>query len=133
MGLEAAKVIRARQRAVAARVDRLIAERERHTPIDSARRERIKVAVRDGRRAMRTLTAAQGAVQDVEARVGAALARIAAEGLSLSQAYEALGLTRSVGRRLVQIVEDAAGLPADADTSTDPTSGTHLVRPGWPR
>jgi hypothetical protein len=101
MGVEAGKAIRARQRETATRVDRLIAKRDEHGPIGSIRRERIKAATRDGRRALRARDAAQGAVHGAEVRVGAALARIAAQGLSCNEAFEVLGLSKSVGRRLL--------------------------------
>jgi hypothetical protein len=122
MGVEAGKAIRARQRETATRVDRLIAKRDGHGPSGSIRRERIQAATRDGRRALRARDAAQGAVHAAEVRVGAALARIAAEGLSSNEAFEVLGLSKSVGRRLVQTALDAPRR-RDASSSTAPVSG----------
>jgi hypothetical protein len=102
MGVEASKAIRAKQRERAARVERLIARHDQRGEVGRERRNRIGAMVREGRRALRARDVALGAVADSEIRVGAALARIAAEGLSLNHAYEALGLSRNVGRRLVQ-------------------------------
>jgi hypothetical protein len=105
MGVEAAKGIRTRQRETAARVDRLIAHRDRRAPGGGARGQRIWAAVQVGRRALRARAAAQVACDAAEVRAGDALTRIVTEGVALSDACEALGVSRGVGRRLFAVVE----------------------------
>jgi hypothetical protein len=123
VGMEAARAIRARQREAAARVERLIAKRDQDGPVGSGRRARIQAAVRDGRRALRARDAAQAAVAAAEARAGAALARITAEGLSLHDAAAAMGLSKSVGRRLLKAGHPATGHPAGVSST-----GRHAQR-----
>jgi len=106
---------------MATRVDQMIASRDERGPIARARRQRIAVAVRDGRRALLAGRTARAAVHDAEARVGAALARITAEGLSLKAAIDAVGVSKAVGRRLALTGIDRTRLPNPA-SSTDPTS-----------
>ena len=103
MGKEAARAVRARQRKTAARVERLIANRDAAGPVDPVgvgRRRRLTAAIREGRRALRARHAARAAIHDAEARAGAALRAITAEGLSLRAAVDAVGVSKSVGRRL---------------------------------
>jgi hypothetical protein len=119
MGVESGKAIRARQRETATRVDRLIAKRDERAPIGRARRQRIALIVRQGRHALRSRDAAQAAVEAAERRVGVALVRMAADGLSLNDAFDVLGLSESVGRRLVRAAEPATRRTGTS-SSTDP-------------
>lgn len=100
MGVKAGSAIRARQREVAARVERLIAQADNRAPIGSARRVALQGAVRDGRRALRARARARCLVASAEADAGAALLRLVAEGLTQVEAFGALGLSTAVGRRL---------------------------------
>ena len=118
MGSETTKALRARQREASARVDRLIAEADERSPIGSARRARIKSAVRDGRRALRALDAAERALADVEGRAGAALTRLTEDGLSRNEAYESLVVSRAVGRRLIELAVTTRRTSADFSTGT---------------
>ncbi|MEO7944459.1 MAG: hypothetical protein ABIR34_13760 [Marmoricola sp.] len=109
MGAEATKSVRAQQREVAARVERLITTYDQHRPLgphEAAGRRRIKAAVHAVHRALRARDAAQAAVEEAEVRAGVALLRINDEGLSLTGAFHALGLSRGVGRRLVQAAQN---------------------------
>lgn len=112
MGIETTKALRARRREAAARVDRLVAGAEERSPVGSARRARITAAVRDGRRALRAMDAAEQALVEVRARVGLTLTRLTSDGLSRNEAYRALGVSRAVGRRLIE-------RPAARRTSAD--------------
>jgi hypothetical protein len=119
MGVETSRAIRARQRATAARVDRLIARRDEQGSRGEARRRRISVALREACRALRARGTAQEAVGTAEGRAGVAMVLIASEGLSFSDVFCALGVSESVGRRLVEIgrsstTRAAAGLSTDA-------------------
>jgi hypothetical protein len=129
VGVEAAKAIRARQREAAARVARLITKRDQDGAIGSGRRARIQAAVRDGRRALRARDAAQAAVAAAETQAGAALARITAEGFSLHDAADAMGLSSSVGRRLVQAGHPAATRHPAGVSSTDSSAQRDTAGP----
>lgn len=124
MGSETTKALQARRREAAARVDRLIAAADERSPIGSARRARIKTTIRDGRRALRALDAAERVLAEVETRVGAALIRLTEDGLSRSEAYESLGISRAVGRRLLELAVTTRRTSAVFSTgrSTDPAS-----------
>jgi hypothetical protein len=117
VGVEAARAIRARQREAAARVARLIAKRDQDDPVGGGRRARIQAAVRDGRRALRARDAAQAAVAAAETEVGAALARITAEGGSLHDAAVAMGLSNSVGRRLLKADQESTRHPGGVSST----------------
>jgi hypothetical protein len=132
VGVEAAKAIRARQREAAARVARLIAKRDQDGAIGSGRRARIQAAVREGRRALRARDAAQAAVAAAETRAGAALARITAEGLSLHDAAAAMGLSNSVGRRLLKAGGESTRHPGGV-ASTGPSAQRDTAGPASPR
>lgn len=123
MGMQAAKNIRARQRETAARVERLITQRDERAPIGSARRARIHTAIREVRHALRARNAAQAKARSAETAAGAALARIVAEGLCRRDAFEATGLPTSVGRRLIRSAEGSTP-PVGSTSSTGqaPTS-----------
>ncbi|WP_148046156.1 hypothetical protein [Nocardioides marmoriginsengisoli] len=127
MGSETTKALRARQREASTRVTRLIAEADAGSPIGSARRTRINSAVREGRRAITALGSAERAVADAEARAGAALIRITEDGLSNNEAFESLGISRAVGRRLINLSVSTRRAPAglSTSTSTDPTPGAN--------
>ena len=120
MGKETTRALQARRRETAARVERLIAAADRRNPIAWARRARIKAAVRDGRRELRALEGADQAATDRRARVGVVLARLADDGLSRSEAYEALGLSRAIGRRFFDL---AVRRRTSAESSTTRASG----------
>lgn len=125
MGSETTKALVARRRAASARADRLVAEARERDPIGSARRARISSTVREGRRALKALGAAERALVDLQARVGAALIRLTEDGLSRNEAYQSLNVSRAVGRRLIRL--SASTRPAvsglSTGTSTDPASG----------
>jgi len=114
---------------MAARVDRLIADRDERGPNASARRQRITAAVRDGRRALLTRRTSRAAVQDAEARVGAALVRITAEGLPLKAAIDAVGVSKTVGRRLASASAETTRRLSPA-SPTDTTSLHAACVPG---
>lgn len=103
MGIETTKALKARRRAATARVDRLIANADQRSPNEVARQARVSTAVRDGRRARRDIDVAERAVVAAQTRVGMTLTRLTDEDLSLNEAYAALGLSRAVGRRLVDL------------------------------
>lgn len=126
MGIETTKALQARRREAAARVDRLLAVAGERSAVASARRVRIKAAVRDGRRALRALGTAEQAVLDLRARVGVALTRLTGDGLSSNDAYRALGVSRAVGRRLIGLPEARR---TAADVSTTQASG-RAAHPG---
>jgi hypothetical protein len=102
VGIEATKALQARRREAAARVDRLVVVAEDRRTVGSGGRARIKAAVRDGRRALRAMGAAEQALVELRARAGLALTRLTADGLSRNEAYQALGVSRAVGRRLLE-------------------------------
>ena len=116
MGSETTKALLARRREAAARVDRLIAATEEHSPIGSVRRARIKSATREGRRALRALDSAERTLAEAESQVGNTLIRLTQDGLSRSEAYEALGLSRAIGRRLIGLAVCTRRTPADLST-----------------
>lgn len=117
MGAKAGAAIRARQREVVARVERLVSQAEERSPIGSARRTAIKATARDGRRALRARDRARDLLSAAEADAGAALLRIVAEGLTLAESFEAVGLSTSVGRRLYARAQ-VAGTRAAHQSST---------------
>lgn len=120
MGSELTKVVSATQRESAARVERLIRKRDERAIIGSARQQRIRAAVRDGRVALRALATAERAVVAAEERVGKAIAQIVGEGLSRNDAYAALELSRPVGTRRLDLAEPAARrTPDDVSTGRD--------------
>ena len=120
MGSEATKAVRTKQRESAARVERLIRKRDERAFVGSARQQRIRAAVRDGRVALRALATAERAVVAAQERVGKAIAQIVGEGLSRNDAYAALELTRPVGTRLLQLAERAARrFPDEFSTGRD--------------
>ena len=103
MGSETTKALLARRREAAARVDRLVAAAEEPSPIQASRLARIKSANREGRRALRALDSAERTLAEAETRVGSALIRLTQEGLSRSEAYASLGLSRAIGRRFIEL------------------------------
>lgn len=117
MGAEATRAVRARRREVVARVDRPcsrraraatrrslspavcpVAGREVDGPEVRARRRRVQLARREARRSLRAIGRLEAQVSVAELRVGAALVRLVAEGLSVDRAVAGVGLSRSVGR-----------------------------------
>lgn len=126
MGSETTRALTARQREASTRVDRLIAEAEARSPIGSARRARITSIVREGRRALKALSAGRHALADAEERAGAALILLTEVGLSSSEAYQSLGISRAVGRRLIELSAPTRRSAAGPSTSTshDPSSGS---------
>jgi hypothetical protein len=138
VGIETTKALRARRREAAARVDRLVAGAEERSPVVSARRGRIRAAVRDGRRAVRAMDAAERALVEGRARVGRALTRLTGDGLSRNEAYQALGVSRAVGRRLIEPPTErctSAAVPPpraaeDAAPSSPATGAAGSPRPG---
>lgn len=125
MGSETTKALAARRREASARAVRLIAEAEEHSPIGAARRARIISTVREGRRSVKALGAAERALTVLQARVGAALIRLTEDGLSRSDAYELLDLSRAVGRRLIDVsasTQCASEVPSTS-SPIDPAPG----------
>lgn len=125
MGSETTKALAARRREATARAVRMIAEAEERSPIGSARRARIKSTVRDGCRTLRALGAAERALAELQERAGAALVRLTDDGLSCAEAFESLGLSRAVGRRLIRVAASRECAPRTRSTggSTDPAPG----------
>lgn len=126
MGSETTKALTARQREASTRVGRLIAGAEERSPIAAARRARINSATRDGLRALKALSAARRSVADAEERAGAALILLTRDGLSSIEAYQSLGISRAVGRRLIELSAPTRRTPdgQSTGTSTDPSSPT---------
>ena len=126
MGVKGSAAIRARQREVAARVDRLIARGDKRARVGSPRRAEIRVAVRAGRVALRRRARVVADLADANAEVGAALHRIVAAGVKHAEAFEALGVSVGVGRRLLH----QAKQPREPRTSMSSTaSPTERVDP----
>ena len=117
MGIETTKALLARRREAEARVDRLIAAAEERSPIGASRLARIKSANREGRRALRAIDSAERALAEAETRVGNTLIRLTQEGLSRSEAYKSLGISRATGRRLIELA--GCTRRTSADFSTD--------------
>lgn len=101
MGVKETAAIRARQREVAARVERLIAQADQRAPIAFGRQAEIRGLVRAGRVALRKRERVLADLDASTTEVGAALNRIVEAGLKHSEAFEALGLSVGVGRRLL--------------------------------
>lgn len=66
----------------------------------------------------RALDAAEQALAEIEAGVGAALIRVTEDGLSRNEAYVSLGLNRAVGRRLIELALTTRCTSADSSTGT---------------
>jgi len=126
MGVKGSAAIRARQREVAARVDRLIARGDSRALVGSPRRAEIRVAVRAGQVALRRRARVVADLADANAEVGAALHRIVAAGVQHADAFEALGVSVGVGRRLLHQAKQPQG-PGTTTSST--ASATELVDP----
>ena len=120
MGVMATKAIQARRRSTVARIDRLIVARDAQDPQRMARNQRIKVATRDARTALRARAAADRARQTADARTGVGLRRLLDEGLSMSDAAVPLDISRSAAKRLIRTATEATG-PGAAKSSTEPT------------
>ena len=128
MGSETTKALQARRREAAARVDRLIAAAHERSPIGSARLARIKAATRDGRRALKALESAERSLAEAETQVGDALNRLTQDGLSRSEAYESLGLSRAIGRRLIELAAPTRRKCTDFSTSTPAERASSAAR-----
>ena len=102
MGVKGSAAVRARQREVAARVERLITRADQQPPIEPGHRAEIRDGVRAGRAALRRRDRARARADTATRAIGVALSRIVAAGLSHAQAFEALGLTVGMGRRLLR-------------------------------
>jgi hypothetical protein len=100
MGVKAGSAIRARQREVSERIERLMAQAGERTPMDPNGASKIRAAVGAGRRALRARDRATRAVSEAEGVLAASLAVAIDAGMSLTAACEAFGLSTSVGRRL---------------------------------
>jgi len=115
VGSETTKALLARRREAAARVDRVIAAAKERSPNGASRLARIRSAIREGRRALRALDSAERTLADAETQVGNTLLRLTQDGLSRSEAYESLGISRAIGRRLIAL----AVYPRDAGPSNE--------------
>ena len=120
MGVKESAAIRARQRAVAARVEQLIARADERAPIGSGRRAAMKAAVSEGRAALRKRDRALAEMEAATADVGSALNRIVEAGLKHYEAFEALGLSIGVGRRLMYEAQHAPDRRIAASSTTSP-------------
>lgn len=129
MGSEATRALTARQREASTRVDRLILEAEARSPIGIARRARITSIVREGRRALKALSAARLALADAEERAGVALILLTGVGLSSSEAYESLGISRAVGRRLIELSAPTRSIADGLSTGTSTAPSSRTDRP----
>ena len=118
MGVVATKAIQVRRRSTDVRIDRLVAQRDASDAGRSARNQRIKAATRDARKALRAKAAADRAGETAEVRAGAALRRLADEGLTISDAAALLDLSRSAARRLNRLPTGATE-PVAAESSTE--------------
>lgn len=101
MGVKESAAIRARQREVAARIDRLIEQADNRAPIASHRRDQIRASARQGRAALRRRARANREADQALADVGHVLTRLVDLGLKNFEAFDALGLSIGVGRRLL--------------------------------
>jgi hypothetical protein len=118
MGLVANRAITARQRAVAARVERRVAGYAAGRPDQQDRDQRVQDAKRALRRALRARAAAEQARHDADLAAGTALRRLLAEGLSLGDAAVLVDLTPSAAKRLLRLTPpDERG---EAGLCTDP-------------
>lgn len=117
MGVTESAAIRARQREVAARVERLIVHADERARTGCCRKEEIRSAVRAGRAALRTRERLLADLDSASTEVGAALNRLVEAGLKHFEAFEALGLSVGVGRRLLQEAKPPKG-PGTATSST---------------
>jgi hypothetical protein len=126
MGVTESSALRARQREVAARIDRLIdradragrtdradraedagrADRQTHYP--SNRRDELRAVIRAGSVALRRRTRAIAQVDAATRDAGRSLARLVELGLNNREAFGALGLSAAVGRRLLRMARSAA-------------------------
>jgi hypothetical protein len=129
MGSETTRALTARRREASTRVDRLIVDAEARSPVGSVRRARISSTVRDGRRALKALSAAQRALADAEERAAAALILLTGDGLSCSEAYQSLGISRAVGRRLLEIFAPTRRTAARPSTGAPANPLSHTDRP----
>jgi hypothetical protein len=134
MGSETTKALLARRREAAAQVERLIAAAEERSHIGASRLARIKSATREGRRALRALDSAERTLAEAETQVGTTLLRLTQDGLSRSEAYKSLGISRAIGRRLIELAAgtrrtsvdssmDAPTERASIETQADSASG----------
>jgi hypothetical protein len=133
VGIKDSAAIRARQRAVATRVERLIERADEQRPIGPAQRADIKYAVRTGRALLRTWERANSAANAATTGVGVALSQLVTKGLTHAQAFDALGLTVGVGRRLLREADGRQErLTAPSSTGSDAglADGVPASQPG---
>jgi hypothetical protein len=117
VGRKDSAAMRARQRAVASRVERLIGRADQQRPIGPAQRADIKDAVRSGRAVLRRWERANAAANAATTDVGVALSQLVTKGLTQAQAFDALGLTVGVGRRLLRGVDARKGRLSDPSST----------------
>ena len=122
MGVKESAAIRARQREVATRVERLLTQANKRTSIGSRRQAEIGAAVRAGRAALRKRERVLSDLASVSTEVGAALNRIVEAGLQHAEAFDALGLSIGVGRRLLHEAKQHTGSAATESSTTSPTA-----------
>lgn len=147
MGAVAARAVRARRHEVAERAGRLVAVRDEGGAEARARRQRVQLAEREARRSLRAIGRLEAQVSVAELRVGGALVRLLAEGLSVDRAVAGVGLSRSVGRRYLRGALTASPQPEtqlstgvsggrasgepdghrEAGTTSDPATGSEGV------
>ncbi|MGK2876719.1 MAG: hypothetical protein ACSLEW_13960 [Nocardioides sp.] len=102
MGVKESAAVRARQREVAARIERLIDQADQRAPIGSQRRARIRNLIREGRVALRRRDRAERDIEAATDEIGRTLTGLVDEGLKHFEAFEALGVSIGVGRRLLR-------------------------------
>ena len=117
MGVKGSAALRARQREVADRVERLISHADQQAPAGPTQRANIKAGIRSGLAAMRRSERAHAAAAGASTDIGVALTQLVASGLTHAQAFEALGLTVGVGRRLLR----EANAPQERRTGSSST------------
>jgi hypothetical protein len=122
MGVTASAAIRARQHEVAARVERLVADADERAGTGSGRQNEISSAVRAGRAALRKREQVLADLDSASTRVGVALDRLVEAGLRHAEAFQALGLSIGVGRRLLHEAKQHKGSATTTSSTASPTA-----------
>jgi hypothetical protein len=109
-------------------VDRLIAAAEQRAAISPDRQAEIKESVRASRVALRRSMNARAALEAATHELSNALIRIVEAGLNHRQAFEAIGVSVGVGRRLLLDKQH----PQERHTAASSTGPTDTVADSHP-
>lgn len=125
MGVETNRALVARRQETSRHIERAVREAQRRSPEVAGRRARIGAATRAGRAAVKSRHQAQS-------RLITALRRLIADGLSIRDASERLGLPYHEARQLIRAAEVAERTATPPKVSPSaPTSETPMP-PGPP-